>query len=285
MLRGTFVDLGALCVSRTEYVGSEVEVIFHTIDGGGPPLLLLNGIAMSAPSWQPVAEPLAETFTVIRCDLRGQLLSPGSPPADVGEHVGDVVELLDHLELDSVHVLATSFGGAVGALLAARHPGRVRSLLSVASADGFTDVMATEVARWRAGTIQSLEDGDRGVLSDVLEPVVYSESWVAAHRDERATRRQQIAALPTRWFEDLIELLDSAESFSLSSELGSIRCPTLIVAAELDGFIPLERCRGLADAVPGAEFKIIKGAGHAVVVEQPETIVDIAVGFFQPCSD
>ncbi len=126
-------------------------MIYHTVDGAGPPLLLLNGIAMSAPSWQPVAAPLAENFTVIRCDLRGQLLSPGSPPADVAEHVADVVEVLDHLGLDSVHVLATSFGGAVGALLAARHPERVRSLLSIASADGFTDVMATEVARWRDG--------------------------------------------------------------------------------------------------------------------------------------
>jgi pimeloyl-ACP methyl ester carboxylesterase len=257
-----------------------VDLIYHTIDGAGEPLLLLNGIAMTAPSWRPVAEPLAEVFTVIRCDLRGQLMSPGSPPADVADHVTDVVELLDHLGQESVHVLATSFGGAVGALLAARHPDRVRLLVMVASADGFTDVMGDEVARWREATVKSIEGPDRGVLSDVLEPVVYSPAYVEAHREERVLRRKQIAALPMQWFKDLVELLDSAESFSLSSELGSIRCPTLIVAAELDGFIPLDRCRGLADAIPGAEFRVIKGAGHAVVVEQPEAIVDLALEFF-----
>ena len=256
-------------------------MIHHQLDGEGPPLLLLNGIAMSAPSWQPVAAPLAADFTVIRCDLRGQLLSPKSPPADVAEHVVDVVEVLDHLGLESIHVLATSFGGAVGALLAARHPDRVRSLLSIASADGFTDVMATEVARWREATVRSLEGPDRGVLSDILEPVVYSPAYVEAHREERVLRRKQIASLPTAWFEGLVGLLDSAESFSLRSELGAIRCPTLVVAAELDGFIPLERCRGLAEAIPNADFKIIKGAGHAVVVEQPETIVSLALEFFQ----
>jgi len=255
-------------------------MIHHQLDGAGPPLLLLNGIAMSALGWQPVAAPLAADFTVIRCDLRGQLLSTGSPPADVAEHVVDVVEVLDHLGLDTVHVLATSFGGAVGALLAARHPDRVRSLLSIASADGFTDVMATEVARWREATVRSLEGPDRGVLSDILEPVVYSPAYVEAHREERVLRRKQIASLPTAWFEGLVGLLDSAESFSLRSELGAIRCPTLVVAAELDGFIPLERCRGLAEAIPNADFKIIKGAGHAVVVEQPDTIVDLALGFF-----
>ena len=255
-------------------------MIYCTTDGAGPPLLLLNGIAMTAASWQPVAGPLAERFTVIRCDLRGQLMSPGEPPADVGAHVGDVIELLDHLGLDSVHVLATSFGGAVGALLAARRPDRVRSLLSVASADGFTEVMAAEVARWRAGVVESLSSGDRGVLSDVLEPVVYSPAYVEAHREERAFRRSQIAALPKRWFEDLIGLLDSAESFSLADELASIRCPTLVVAAELDGFIPLDRCRALADAIPGAEFRIIEGAGHAVVVEDPAAVVDLALDSF-----
>ncbi len=256
-------------------------MIHHQLDGQGPPLLLLNGIAMSAPSWQPVAAPLAESFTVIRCDFRGQLLSPGSPPADVAAHVSDLVEVLDDLGEDSVHLLATSFGGAVGALLAARRPERVRSLLSIASADGFTDVMATEVARWREATIRSLEGPDRGVLSDILEPVVYSPAYVEAHREERVLRREQIAALPTAWFEGLVGLLDSAESFSLRSDLASIRCPTLVVAAELDGFIPLERCRSLAEAIPNADFKIIRGAGHAVVVEQPETIVDLAVEFFE----
>ena len=259
-------------------------MIHHQTDGKGPPILLLNGIAMTAPSWQPVAAPLTDHFTVIRCDLRGQLLSPGSPPVDVGEHVVDVVEILDHLGVESVHVLATSFGGAVGALVAARHPDRVRSLLSIASADGFTDVMADEVARWREATVRSLEGPDRGVLSDVLEPVVYSPAYVEAHREERVHRRRQIAALPTQWFEGLVGLLDSAESFSLRSELGAVRCPTLVVAAELDGFIPLERCRGLAGAIPGAEFRIIKGAGHAVVVEQPEAVVALALEFFEVTS-
>jgi 3-oxoadipate enol-lactonase len=255
-------------------------VIFHTVDGSGPPLLLLNGIAMTAASWQPVARPLAERFTIVRCDLRGQLMSPAEPPADVAGHVADVVALLDHLGLDSVHVLATSFGGAVGALLAARAPARVRSLMSVASADGFTESMAEEVARWRDATVRSLEGPDRGVLSDVLEPVVYSPAYVEAHRDERALRRRQIAALPDAWFEGLVGLLDSAESFSLRSELAAVGCPTLIVAAELDGFIPLDRCRALAEAIPDAEFKVIEGAGHAVVVEQPATVAALAREFF-----
>jgi pimeloyl-ACP methyl ester carboxylesterase len=260
-------------------------MIHHRHDGSGPPLLLLNGIAMTAASWQPMVASLAERFTVIRCDLRGQLMSPGDPPTDVGAHVGEVVKLLDHLRVDAVHVLATSFGGAVGALLAAREPDRVRSLLTIASSDGFTDTMAQEVARWRDATARSLAGPDRGLLSDVLEPVVFSPAFVEVHREERALRRRQFEALPDAWFEGLIGLLDSAESFRLGGELGSIRCPTLVVAAELDGFIPRARCRALAEAIPEADFRVIEGAGHAVVVEQPATIAALAFQFFGAVGD
>jgi pimeloyl-ACP methyl ester carboxylesterase len=100
------------------------------------------------------------------------------------------------------------------------------------------------VARWRAACVRSLESRDRGHLSDILEPVVYSPAYVESHRDERAQRRAQIAALPEGWFRGLIGLLDSAHSLRPElDELAAVRCPTLIVAAELDGFIPLERAR------------------------------------------
>jgi len=253
--------------------------LFIQSEGAGEPVLLLNGIAMSAASWQPVARPLATRFRVIRCDFRGQLMTPGAPPRDVSEHADDVAALLDHLELESVHVAGTSFGGVVGTLFAARYPTRARSLITIASADGFDEQMADEVARWRQGCVESLEGGDRGVLSDTLEPVVYSPEWVAAHAAERAQRRTQIAALPDAWFEGLIGLLDSAHSLRLRDELADITCPTLVVAAELDGFVPIDRARGLATAIAGARFEIIEGAGHAVVVEQPQRIVELCLEF------
>jgi pimeloyl-ACP methyl ester carboxylesterase len=253
--------------------------LFVQSEGVGEPVLLLNGIAMTAASWQAVARPLARRFRVVRCDFRGQLMTPGPPPHDVADHANDVATLLDHLELDSVHVVGTSFGGVVGTLFAARFPTRARSLITIASADGFDETMADEVARWRQGCVDSIEGGDRGCLSDVLEPVVYSPEWVAAHTAERAQRRAQIAALPDAWFEGLIGLLDSAHSLRLRDELAAIACPTLVVAAELDAFVPLDRARGLAAAIAGARFEMIAGAGHAVVVEQPKRVVDVCTGF------
>ncbi|MEJ2582307.1 MAG: alpha/beta fold hydrolase [Acidobacteriota bacterium] len=253
--------------------------LYHQSEGSGPPLILLNGIAMSAPAWEPVARPLAEHFRVIRCDFRGQLLTPVPPPESVNEHADDVVALLDHLGVESARVVGTSFGGIVGTLLAARYPDRVRALVTIASADGFDGAMADEVARWRAACVQSLEGLDRGHLADVLESVVFSPTWVAAHRAELAQRREQLAALPNSWFEGLIGLLDSVQSVRLRWELQGVRCPTLVVAAELDGFVPPDRARGLAEGIGGACFEILEGAGHAVVIERPRRLVERCVKY------
>jgi len=260
---------------------TEWDPLFSLVDGEGEPLVLCNGIAMSSPSWEIMAAPLAEHYRVVRFDFRGQLLSPGSPPSDVGEHAADMIALLDHLAIDRVHLVSTSFGGAIAALVAARYPERVRSLISIASADGFDGVMEDEVLRWRQGCVDSIDGGDRGHISDVLEPVVYSEAYLTSHAEDRTLRRKQIEALPESWFRGLIGLLDSTPSVVLADELGSVRCPTLILAAELDGFIPLERTRALADAIPNAEFQVIAGAGHAVVVEQPELLVELCLQFLR----
>jgi 3-oxoadipate enol-lactonase len=256
-------------------------VLFHQCNGDGDPLVLLNGIAMTTVSWQAVARPLAERFQVIRCDFRGQLMTPKAPPVDIADHADDVAALLDHLGLESAHLVGTSFGGVIATLTATRHPDRVRSLITIASADGFDEVMADEVARWREACVRSLEGGDRGHLSDVLQPVAYSASFLATHEADLAVRRAQVAALPDRWFHGLIGLLDTAHSLRLRDELAAVTCPTLVVAAELDGFVPLDRARGFAAAINGARFEVIAGAGHAVVVEQPKRVVELCMRFLR----
>ena len=52
----------------------------------------------------------------------------------------------------------------------------------------------------------------------------------------------------------------------------------------LDGFVPFDRARGLADAIQGARFEVIAGAGHAVVVEQPERVVELCREFLADVS-
>ena len=95
-------------------------LITHSAAGDGDPVLLLNGGFMTMAAWQPIAAPLEAEFRVIRCDFRGQLMSPGQAPSSLDGHVSDVVAMLDWLGVEEVDVVGTSFGGFVGVAMAAR---------------------------------------------------------------------------------------------------------------------------------------------------------------------
>jgi len=63
-----------------------------------------------------------------------------------------------------------------------------------------------------------------------------------------------------------------------------IRCPAQILLGEEDGWIPIERGRELAAAVPGARFVAVAGAGHLMQEDAPEAIIG-ALSDFLPAPD
>ncbi len=253
--------------------------LYYRLEGSGDILLLLNGVAMSAATWHPVSVRLGQSFRVLGCDLRGQALSPGEPPSEFAGHAADVARLLESQAPGGAYVVGTSFGAAVAAVLAARWPQLVRSLVLVAATDAFDGAMATEVGRWRQACLDVAAGAAPAHLLEVLEPTVYSRAFLAANQGGRAVRRRQLAMMPTTWFKGLAALLASARGASVRGELKSISCPTLVLAAEDDYFIPLDRCRALAEAISGARFEVMAGAGHAIVVEQPEELAGRIVEF------
>jgi pimeloyl-ACP methyl ester carboxylesterase len=257
------------------------SILAHRLDGApaAPSLLLLNGGFMSIASWKPYAAPLAARFRLLRCDFRGQLLTPGPAHRDLGAVVEDVAALLDHLGLDRVHVLGTSYGGEAGLMLAARHPERVRSLVAVTVADRTTEAMRRGGVELRRVVGGILAGGDAAAFHDLLVGDVYSRAWVAANGTYLAARRRQIAQLPRTWFAALDDLVAAVERFDLAAELPAIRCPTLVVLAGDDGTIPAERGRAVAAAVPGARLVEHPTSGHALVVEEPEWLLEQALGF------
>mgnify|MGYP000163903267 CR=1 FL=1 len=88
-----------------------IAALSHMSDGVGDPLVLLNGIAMTAVSWDVVARPLAEHYRVIRCDFRGQLMTPVPPPDNVAKHAdAKEVSVVIRLEQSMLRMLVEDDG-------------------------------------------------------------------------------------------------------------------------------------------------------------------------------
>jgi 3-oxoadipate enol-lactonase len=254
-------------------------VLSHHIDGQGEPVLLLNGGLMSIAVWEPVAVPLAERFQVVRCDFQGQLLSPGEPEPSLGVHVRDVIELLDALNLSRIHLVGTSFGALVALLLAARHPERAASVTSIAGTDKILPEVWGPSAELREICLEAAAGRDGGRVLDFLLPTTYTPEYLEAQKTALAFHRAWVAALPAVWFQGLAAILSSLEGVDLTPSLGAIRCPALIVAAELDRMFPLERSQALAAAIPVARLTVVPGAPHGMVVEQAAETARLLLDF------
>src|SRR5690242_20414026 len=103
-------------------------------------VLMLHSAMSSARRFYSMVPGLARHYRVVRMDSRGHGQSqvpPGHMPHNKERITKDVVELLDTLGLEKVHVLGGSAGGYTGQLLAIHHPERVKSLLLFSSTAGF----------------------------------------------------------------------------------------------------------------------------------------------------
>ena len=261
-------------------------MIFHRLTGNpeGPPLLLLNGGMMTIAAWEPVAAPLGERYRVVRCDFRGQLLSPGEPEPRLEAHVADLAALLDHLGIERLHVAGASFGALAGLLFAAMHPERAVSMTAITATEQITPEMWAGTARLREAALAAAAGGDGGVVYDLLIPQTYSPSYLETNAAALALYRRQMASLPPVWFRGIAGILSSLEGLDLRPHLPRIQAPALVIGAAEDRIFPTEHSWALAKAIPGAHLAMIPGAPHGVVVEDPARVVEILRDFLDPLS-
>ena len=99
---------------------------FHAArTGKGPPLLLLHGWPEFWLTWEPVMTRLADRYTLLAPDLRG-FGDSDKPEGPFGpdQHAGDMLALLDTLDLGQIGVVGHDVGGAVMQPLARAAPAR-----------------------------------------------------------------------------------------------------------------------------------------------------------------
>jgi 3-oxoadipate enol-lactonase len=257
------------------------DVLAHSVSGAGPPLLLLNGGLMSYPAWDPFVGALTAACRLVRCDFRGQLLSPGPAPPTLEGHADDLVRLLDALEVESAHVAGVSFGALVGVALAARAPSRVRSLSAMNATDRVTPEMAARGAPAREAARLAANGGDGGRLLDLVAETTWSPEYRAAQATALAARRQAVGLLPRTWFVGLGQLLAALENLDLTPLLPRITCPTLVVGGDADVTFPIEHSRALAAGIPGSRLVVIRGGSHGVVIERAAEVIDLVVNFIR----
>ena len=179
--------------------------------------------------------------------------------------------LLDELELrEPVAVAGLSMGGYVAFEVLRQGPDRVRAL------GLFSTRAAPDSAEQRQGRlklVERIQQEGMGVLAETVAPKLTGPTTASIRPDLLADiTRWALAASPQGVTDALRAMAGRADSRPL---LGSIACPTLVVAGREDLVIPSADMEAMAAAIPGAQFDSIPDAGHLVNLEQPERFHEI----------
>lgn len=249
--------------------------IFHEVLGTGEPVVLLNGIMMTTGSWALQTRRLAERYRCVLHDFRGQLRS-GKPagPYRLEEHVDDLAALMDELGIGRAHLVGTSYGGEVGLLFSLAHPERVQSLAVASSVSHVEPLLRQQVRVW-ADTARHAPER----LYDVTAPHNFSNRFLSTRADALEQGRARLAAYPAEFFPAFAELVDAFAALDVTGRLPEITAPTLVLCGEEDALKPPAYSRIIAERIAGAEILLVPGAGHAVVIEEAETVNTALLGF------
>lgn len=259
----------------------EVELdgvrIHYQVLGAGEPVAFLNGVMMTARSWVLQSAFLRRRYRCLLHDFRGQLLS-GKPrtPWTLEDHARDLRALLDHLGVARCHLVGTSYGGEVGMVFAAQHPERVASLAVIAGAAEVGPELDRAVAEWADVALSRPRDLYRATL-----PYNFSRRFLDAGPDVLLQGDRRLAACPPEFFTAFARLVAAFRQMDLTDRLPAIRCPTLVLVGEEDRLKPVACSRRIAEGIRHAEFLVVPGAGHAVVIEKPWEVNTALLGFLQ----
>lgn len=249
-------------------------MLMYDIQGSGPGLVLLPGIGGTATkTWKPLLADLAAEYTVVLADLPGSGRGPlPTGPLEAGAVADQVVATAHQAGLSDFVIAGTSLGAAVAVKVAARHPDRVRGLITLS---GFARPRTTLwlcLEMWA-----TLHHRRHDELSAFLTSLFFSDDYLAARTPEAARQ------LTARWVASTAgtaRQITFALGIDVRDDLPAVAAPTLVVAAAGDQFVAPEHSVELAHGIPGARLAAVKG-GHAATFEEPVRTLEILTGFLR----
>jgi pimeloyl-ACP methyl ester carboxylesterase len=253
-----------------------------------PALLLIIGLGNQLIHWQnEFCQQIADNgFYVIRYDNRDSGLSTKfeglsfeqimekimalfsgqkvSVPYTIEDMCNDAVGLLDEMKIVKAHICGMSMGGFIAQTFAINNASRTISLTSIYSHCGnrseilpskeVMEAMMKPIPRDRDGAVAYTVDFLKLIYGSGLPFDEQFHKKITAQAFDRSfspegTARQYLAIMVQK---------------DRTGELGKLKIPSLVIHGDEDPLVPLAGGKATAEAIPDAEFMVVKGMGHVI---------------------
>lgn len=230
------------------------------------PLVLVHGAGGDHLSWPAEIRRLtdARVFTI---DLPGHGKSKGPGRQSVADYAADVVRFMNASDLSRVVLVGHALGGAIALALAIDHPQRVAGIGLISCGARLPVASAVLENACNPATF---------ILAIQALQLMMHIPQTATHVQEQAFRRYS-SIRPTLFHGDLL----ASDQFDVSTRLGDIHEPALVVCGTDDQLAPRRFSENLARGIPRAALQTIDGAGHLVMLEQPRRVAGLVSVFLK----
>jgi pimeloyl-ACP methyl ester carboxylesterase len=248
-----------------------VELFYKESGAGAATIVFSHGLLMDHSMFEAQRAAFSERYRVIVYDHRGQGRSedPGNG-YDMDTLTTDAAGLILALNASPCHFAGLSTGGFIGMRLAARRPALVRTLTLMNT--------GAEAEPW----LSRLRYGLLAQMVRLIGPapfagVAVNRLFGQTTRDSQERRSmleewtRKLRQRPRNVAESLLGVMERKEV--TVDELGSIRCPTLVIAGEEDTARPPADSEHLAACIPEARLVCIPGVGHSSALEAPQAVI------------
>ena len=257
--------------------------LFYEETGSGTPVVFVHEFAGDYRSWEAQVRCFSRRFRCITYNARGY------PPSDVPEDaaaysqdiaVADLLGVLDHLGLETAHIVGFSMGGFAALIFGLRHPERARSLVVGGCGYG-SDADRSKFER------------DVDLVADRMEKDGMEK---VADFYARGPTRVQFEDKDPRGWQEFYQQLQASSSIGhantmrgvqkkrpsvpqLEPELKTLRVPTLVIAGDEDEPC-LEPGLFMKRTIPSAALVVMPNCGHTINLEDPDAFNAHLATFF-----
>lgn len=265
----------------------ERRMAYHEA-GHGPVLFLLHGSGPGVTGMENFGGNIsayADHFRTIVLDLPGYGGSDAidGPPDHAAAKA--IVAFMETLGIESAAFLGNSFGGIVGARIAAQWPNRAAKLVMVGGL-GFS-LLAPFPNEGINLLIEFAEDPTRARLAQWLRSMVHDKSIVTEAMIDRrlaqALEPKTLATTKTMYsraaMQSLADFLAGPHALKSVDFLPQIQCPTLLTWGRDDRVSQLDRALLPMRLIPRCELHVFPNCGHWAMIERKKEFEATTLSF------
>jgi pimeloyl-ACP methyl ester carboxylesterase len=198
----------------------------------------------------------------------------------------DAAALATHIGIERLDILGSSLGGAMAMAFAEKYPRQTRSLI-VIGGFSYLDRALENNFRLRKKMIAKLGMGEEIAdfmgLSTMTREFMETEQGLELMCANQANVRNNTAELYTAFLDSILwwgrRLPGQEDEPLFTTRLKKIKCPTLVIAGDNDYFIPAFFSKVIAENIPGAIYREVRGGGHIPFIEKPRETAELVTEF------